>query len=111
MMTDNLDLDPCCAPAFIGQFANLVPGACDKVRLQPFAPESGLPKPEVTPPLTFRHDPPKTVFDDSLHGDVLSLGQLAHFFKKAVWYLYGCLHMANHIMKHGDMSSKEPTEP
>jgi hypothetical protein len=39
---------------------------------------------------------------------VFSLGQLAHFFKKAVWYLYGCLHMGNHITKYGDMSSSDP---
>jgi len=74
------------------------------VRLQPLAPESGLPKPEATAPLTFGHNPPETIFDDSLHSGVFSLGQLAHFFKKAVWYLYGCLHMANHIIKYGDMS-------
>ena len=50
------------------------------MRLQSFALERGLPKPEAAWPLTFRHNSPKTIFDDSLHGDVFSLGQLAHFF-------------------------------
>ena len=36
---------------------------------------------------------------------MFSLGQLTHFFKKAVRYLYGCLHMASHIMRYGNMSS------
>ena len=86
---------------------DLVPGCSRKVRLQPVALESGLPEPEATAALTFRDSPAETLFDNGLHGCLLSVCQLSHFFKKTIWYLYGCLHMVNHITLYGKMSSKD----
>ena len=93
-----------CAPSLIAQMEDLVPGCSRKVRLQPVALESGLPEPEATAALTFRDSSAETLFDNGLHGCLLSVCQLSHFFKKTVWYLYGCLHMVNHITLYGNMS-------
>ena len=93
-----------CAPSFITQLENLVPGCSRKVRLQPVAIESGLPEPEATAALMFRDSSAETLFDNGLHGCLLSVCQLSHFFKKTVWYLYGCLHMVNYITLYGNMS-------
>ena len=74
------------------------------MRLQPVALERGLPEPEAAAALTFRDSSAETLFDNGLHGCLLSVCQLSHFFKKAVWYLYGYLHLANHIKLYGKMS-------
>ena len=37
------------------------------------------------------------------------VGQFSHFLEKAIWYLYGCLHRANHITWYGSMSSSSST--
>jgi hypothetical protein len=84
---------------------NLVPGCPCEVRLQPVSLESGLPEPETATALTLRKGPTKTLFDNGFYGSLLSLCQLPHFFVKTIWYLYGCLHMANHITLYGKMSS------
>ena len=72
--------------------------------MQTVALESGFPKPESAAALTFRKGPTETLFDNGLHGCLLSVSQLSHFFIKAVWYLYGCLHMGDHIIRYGMMS-------
>ena len=87
------------------QLEDLVPGRSRKVRLQPVALESGLPEPEATAALTFRDSPTEALFDNGLHCCSLSVCQLSHLIIKTVWYLYGCLHMANHITLYGKMSS------
>ena len=84
---------------------DLVPGCPCKVRLQPVSLESGLPEAETSAALTFRKGPTETLFDNGFYGSLLSLCQLPHFFVKIIWYLYGCFHMANHIMLYGQMSS------
>jgi hypothetical protein len=99
-----------CAPSFIAQLEDLVPGRSRKVRLQPAAFESGLPEPETAAALTFRDSSTETRFDNGLHCCVLSVCQLSHFFMNTVWYLYGCLHKANHIILYGKMSSNSSKE-
>ena len=99
-----------CAPSFIAQLEDLVPGRSRKVRLQPAAFESGLPEPETAAALTFRDSSTETRFDNGLHCCVLSVCQLSHFFMNTVWYLYGCLHIANHIILYGKMSSNSSKE-
>ena len=47
----------------------------------------------------------QTLFDNALHSCVLLVGQFSNFFKKAIRYLYGCLHMGNHIILYGKLSS------
>jgi hypothetical protein len=66
--------------------------------LQSVAFECSLSEPEAVTSLVLRNDPAETLFDKGLHGGPLSVGHLSGFFKEAVWYLYGCLHMANHII-------------
>jgi hypothetical protein len=94
-----------CAPSFIAQLEDLVPGHSRKVRLQPGAFESGLPETEATAALTFRDRPAEALFDNGFHCCSLLVCQLSHLIIKTVWYLYGCLHMANHIKLYGQMSS------
>ncbi len=93
-----------CASPFIAQVEDLVPGCSGEVRLESFALESSLPKPEATTALTFRDSPTETLFDNRLHGSLLPLCQSPHFFVENVWYLYGRLHIPNHIMLYGKMS-------
>ena len=94
-----------CAPSFIAQLEDLVPGRSPKVRLQSGTLESGLPEAEATAALTFRDRPTEALFDNGLHCCSLSVCQLSHLIIKAVWYLYGCLHMVTHITLVGQMSS------
>ena len=75
------------------------------MRLQPVSLESGLPESETSAALTLRKGPTETLFDNGFYGSLLSLCQLPHFFVKVIWYLYGCFHMANHIILYGKMSS------
>jgi len=100
-----------CAASLVGQLKDLVPGHPGDVRLEPGSLEGGLPEPESTPALPFRHNTAQTHFDNNLHRCMLLLGELSYFFKETIWYLYGCIHMANHITEYGNMSinlSKEP---
>jgi hypothetical protein len=76
------------------------------MRLQSFSLETGLPESERTAVLTFGKGPTETLFDNGFYGSLFSLCELPHFFIKTVWYLYGCLHMANHIILYGKISSK-----
>ena len=99
-----------CAPPFVAQLENLVPGRSREMRLEPVALESGLSEPEAAAALAFRDSSSETLFDNGLHGCLLSVRQLSHFFKKIVWYLYGCLHMVNHIILYGNMSSDSSKE-
>ena len=99
-----------CAPSFIAQLEDLVPGRSRKVRLQPVALESGLPEPEATAALTFRDSPTEALFDNGLHCCSLSVCQLSYLIVKTVWYLYGCFHMANHIILYGKMSRHSKKE-
>ena len=94
-----------CTPSFIAQLDDLVPSCSREVRLQAFALESCLPEPKAASALTFRDNPSEALFDNGLHCCLLSVCQLSHLFKKAVWYLYGCLHTVNRIILYGKMSS------
>jgi hypothetical protein len=55
--------------------------------------------------LMFRYHMPEPLFDKRFQCCLLTLSQLPGLFKKTIWYLYGCLHMANHIISYGMMSS------
>ena len=72
--------------------------------LQSFSLERGLPKLEALALLVFGDDTSKTCLDKGLHGCVLLPGDPARFLEKAIRYLYGCLHMGNHIIRYGGMS-------
>jgi len=66
--------------------------------LETFSPESRLPEAERAAPPAFGDNPTKPFLDEGFQGGLLPVGHLAGFFKKAVWYLYGRFHMANHII-------------
>jgi hypothetical protein len=95
-----------CAPPFIAQVEDLVPVCAGEVGLESFPLEGSLPQSKPTAALPFRNSPPETLFDNGLHCPLLPLSQLTHFLVKTIWYLYGCLHMASHIIKYGWMSNK-----
>jgi hypothetical protein len=46
----------------------------------------------------------QTFFDKSLKSCPFPVSELSGFFEKTVWYLYGRLHMANHIIRNVKMS-------
>ena len=48
----------------------------------------------------------QTFFDKNLKGCTFPVSQLSGFFGKPVWYLYGCLHIANRITWNGKMSTQ-----
>ena len=83
---------------------DLVPGCPREVRLQAVSLETGLPESETAAALALRKGPTETLFDNSSYGSLFSLCQLPHLFVKGIWYLDGCLHMANHIILYGKMS-------
>jgi len=68
------------------------------MRLQTLAPESSLSQAEPAAPFTFGNDAPQTLDHQSLQCRLLPVGQFAGLLKETVWYLYGCFHMANHII-------------
>lgn len=80
------------------------------MRLQSVSLESGLSESETAAALALRKGPTETLFDNRFYGSLLTLCQLPHFFVKTIWYLYGCLHMANHIILYGKMSSNSIRE-
>jgi hypothetical protein len=82
---------------------DLVPGCASKVRLKSVSLESGLPESETFAALTLGKGEAETLFDKGFYGSLLSLCQLPHFFVKTIWYLYGCLHMVNHIISYWKM--------
>lgn len=74
------------------------------MRLQTVALESGLSKAEPSTPFAFRDNPAETLFDKGFQSCPLLVGQLAGLLKEAIWYLYGCFHMANHIIIYPDVN-------
>jgi hypothetical protein len=76
------------------------------MRLQAFAFKSGFAEPKT---LAFAAMPlgnnfMKSFLDKGFKGRLLLMGDFARFFEKAIRYLYGCLHMANHITSYMRMS-------
>jgi hypothetical protein len=45
-----------------------------------------------------RHDFPEALFDQGFQSRFLLLSDLPGLIKQTVWNMYGCLHMANHII-------------
>lgn len=74
------------------------------MRLQAFAFERRLSEPESIAAFVLRDNPAETLFDEGLQGSPLPVGDLSGFLKETIWYLYGCLHMANHIIPDSEMS-------
>lgn len=103
--------EDCCllqspSPSFIAKVPNLVPGRPCQMRLKSFSLERGLAESETAPPLAFGDDTTEPLFHKGFQRPVLLICKLAGFFQKAVRYLYGSLHMVNHIMLYGSMSNK-----
>jgi len=71
------------------------------MRLQPVSLEAGLAEPKTIAALALSKGPTETLFDNGLYGSLLSLCQLPHLFVKTIWYLDGCLHMANRSILYG----------
>ena len=78
------------------------------MRLQAFPFERGFAKLEAFTLTVFGDDPAEPGLDKGFHGCVLLPRHVARFLEKAIRYLYGCLHMANHIMLYGRMSNAVP---
>ncbi len=74
------------------------------MRLQAVPLESGPAEAEPTTPFPFGDNPAQTLFDKRLQSCPLSVRQLTSLLKEAIWYLYGCFHMANHIIVSAQMS-------
>ena len=68
------------------------------MRLQTVALERGLAEAESVTPFAFRDNPAKPLFHQGLQRCPLPMGYLAGLLKKAIRYLYGRFHMANHII-------------
>jgi hypothetical protein len=75
------------------------------VRLKAIAFERCLSKLKMATPLMLGNNAPQPFFDKSLKGSTLAVGQLPGFFEKPIWNLYGCLHVVNHIILYGKMST------
>jgi hypothetical protein len=105
--------EDCClqqspAASFIAEITDAVPGCSLKVGLKSLSPECSLTEFEPPPPLAFGDDTTKTFFHKGFQRCILLVGQLASLFQKAVRYLYGCFHMADHIILYGKMSRAVP---
>jgi hypothetical protein len=73
--------------------------------LQTVALERGLSETEPLTPFPFGNDPAETLLNKGFQRCSLSVGQLASLLKKAIWYLYGCFHIDNHIARYTKMST------
>ena len=76
----------------------MVPGGPCQNRLQTLALESGPSENETVAPFAFRKNPAEPLFHQGLQGCPISMSQLANLLEEAVRYLYGCFHMADHII-------------
>lgn len=76
------------------------------MRLQSVSLERGLSEPEAASALALGKGPAETLFNNGLNGSLLPLSQLPHFIVKTIGYLYGCFHIASHIISYGMMSNK-----
>lgn len=70
------------------------------MRLQTFSFKSGFAQPKTfaLAAMPLGNNPTKPFLDQGFKSCLLLLGDSARLFKKAIRYLYGCLHMANHII-------------
>jgi len=74
------------------------------MRLQAGALEGGPAELEASALFALGNGPAQPVLDKGLQCGLFPMGQLACFFKKAVWYLYCYLHKINHIIIYGRLS-------
>lgn len=68
--------------------------------LQARAFETGFSELEAGTPFAFGNNPAEALFHEGPQGRPLSMSQLTGIFKKTIWYLYGCLHIALYINKY-----------
>ncbi len=73
--------------------------------LQSLAAETRIAKLKVLPATPLCDDAPEALFDEFFKGSPIALRQFARFFEEIVGDLYGCLHMANHIIPYGRPSN------
>ena len=92
--------------SFIADVSNLIPGCSCQMRLKSLSFERSFAELEPGPPLAFGDDTTKTFFHKRFQRRTLLICKPASLFQKAIRYLYGRLHMANHIMLYGSMSSR-----
>ena len=71
------------------------------MRLKASPPKSGLAEPEAAALPVLGDNMAEPLFDEGFQGCLFPLRQFARFGKEAVWYLYGCLHIASHITLYG----------
>ena len=69
--------------------------------LQPFAIDARIPQLETAPPFSFSDNLPEPLFYQHFQSRLILQCYLTRFFEKTVRYLYGRLHMANHIAIDG----------
>jgi hypothetical protein len=76
------------------------------MRLQALAFKSGFAQPKILAlaAMPLGNNFMKPFLDKGFKGRPFVSGDFARFFEKAVRYLYGCLHMANHIIYCKQMS-------
>ena len=103
--------EDCCllqspSASFIADISNLIPGCSCKMRLQSLSFERSFAELEPGPPLAFGDDTTKTFFHKRFQRRTLLICKPASLFQKAIRYLYGRLHMVNHIMLYCSMSSR-----
>ena len=108
--------EDCCllqspSASFIADVSNLIPGCSCQMRLKALSFECGLTEIEPAPPFAFGDDTAEPLFHEGFQRRMLLICKLAGLFQKAVRYLYGRLHMVNHIMLYGSMSSRREKGP
>ena len=72
----------------------MLPGRSCELGLEAAACEGGLSEAKGALSLVFRYHMPEPFFDKRFQRCLLTLGQLSGLFKKTIWNMYGCLHMA-----------------
>ena len=102
--------EDCCllrspSASFIAEVSNLIPGCTCKMGLKTLSFEGNFAQFEPASPLAIGDDTTETFFHEGLQRRALLICKFASFFQKAVRYLYGCLHMHNHIILYGSMSN------
>ncbi len=77
------------------------------MRLKTISFEGNLSKPKSLSALPIGDGLSKTFFDEDFQGSSIPMGHLSRFFKQAIRYLYGSLHISSYIIFYGNMSNKE----
>jgi hypothetical protein len=79
------------------------------MRLKAVSLESNLSKAKALSAFALGDDLSKALFDKTLQGRSITVGQLSRFFKQTIRYLYGCFHTFLYIILYGNMSNRRKT--